>query len=92
MLLHFCGMNYDFPQYRKLKNEKSFYFIESLVVVHEVQQMGNRWTEHTLKAKILPERLHISDILEGTNGIYLTITKEEFEKFKTNCINNLKLF
>ena len=92
MLLHFCGMKYDFPQYRKISNEKSFYLIESLVVAHELQRIGDRWTEHTLQAKILPERLHISDMLDGANGVYLTITKEEFEKFKTHCINNLNQF
>ncbi len=85
-------MKYDFPQYRKLSNEKSYYRIESLEDVNELQKIGDRWTEHNLHAKILPERLHISDILDGSNGVYLTITQEEFDAFKTHCISNHKQF
>lgn len=69
----------NFPIYRKLINGKSFYRIDAMDRLTELQQLGNRWLKHELHAKILPERLLISDILENENGQYENCTVEDFE-------------
>lgn len=91
-LLHFCRMNEHFPQFRKLANEKSYYQIDSEEKVIEIQRMGDRWTSHELHAKILPERLHIADMLNGMQETYLTVTREEFETFRKHCEEYLLRF
>jgi len=54
--------------------------------------MGNRWTEYEIKAKILPERILIEDVLNNEGERYDTITKHEFDEFKNYCLSNLKRF
>jgi len=85
-------MTGHFPQFRKLANNQSYYQIDSPENVIEIQKLGERWTLHQLHAKILPERLHISDILQGLNGTYITISEDEFEKFRSYCLRHLKKF
>lgn len=85
-------MKYVFPQYRKLANDLSYYEIVSADFLKEIQRMGNRWTEYEIKAKILPERLLIEDVLNNEGERYDTITKHEFDDFKNFCLSNLKKF
>ncbi len=72
-------MNYQFPQFRKLANNKSFYKIESAFDLVELQQLGSRWNRFVLKAKILPERILIDDMLALSDGHYVEIPEQEFE-------------
>jgi hypothetical protein len=60
--------------------------------MREIQRLGENWTEHTLEAKILPERNLIHDLLSGQNGYYLEITHDEFEAFERHCQNKLKRY
>lgn len=85
-------MNVEYPQFRKLINGKSYYHIESAESMHEIQLLGKSWQEHHLKAKILPERLHISDVLDGVGGTYIVITKGEYEDFQRHCQDKLNRF
>jgi len=53
----------NFPQYRKLSNQKSFYRIESSVKFTEVQIMGSKRFVHSVEARQYPEKLRIMDML-----------------------------
>jgi hypothetical protein len=53
----------NFPQYRKLSNQKSFYRIESSVQFTEVQIMGSKRFVHSVEARQYPEKLRIMDML-----------------------------
>ena len=72
-------MSMEFPQYRKLSNNKSFYKIVSLTYFIEFQQVGSNYIVHHVEAAQYPEKLRIMDMLElRMSGIGLS-TEEEFE-------------
>ena len=54
----------DFPQYRKLSNNKVYYRIDSADEFTELTLMGNRKLLHTVKASQYPEKLRIMDMLQ----------------------------
>ncbi len=85
-------MNFQFPQYRKLKNGLSYYHLENNAVLHEAQMVGQRWTIHRLEAKILPERNLVSDLLHCIDGAYEVIDASTFNDFITHCEAHLKRF
>lgn len=66
----------QFPLYRKYKNEKHFFKINSPDEFEEIQLIGNRTihTKHT--AKILPDRNFIYDLCLDTQ---LTLESNETE-------------
>ncbi|MFN0032745.1 MAG: hypothetical protein ACKVOR_11350 [Flavobacteriales bacterium] len=70
---------YAYPQYRKLSNSKSLYKIESADTLIELQLLGSRWVKHKLHARILPERLLISDLLSCSTAGYVYSDVHEFE-------------
>jgi len=69
--------NTDFPQYRKLSNDKTFYKILSDRLFEEVQLMGTKVLRYSVEAKQYPEILKIQDMLQ-LEETYLTISEEEF--------------
>jgi hypothetical protein len=77
-----------FPQYRRLSNGKSYYEILSESEMREISLSGRRWTEYTVIAKILPERLLLSDLLEQRYAHYELITEKEFYDFLEHCKTN----
>lgn len=85
-------MKYEFPQYRKLSNEKSYYRIDSSDSLMEIQRTGERFTIHELMAKILPERILIGDLLEAESANYVKIAEEEFNDFLEYCQKNLRRY
>ncbi len=54
----------DFPQYRKLSNDRSFYRINSKENFDELQLMGDRVFHHQIKAEKYPEKLKILEMLD----------------------------
>lgn len=56
--------NTDFPQYRKLENEKSFYKIESDIKFIELQKMGTSVFRFEIVAEKYPEILRIKEMVE----------------------------
>jgi hypothetical protein len=74
--------NTDFPQYRKLSNDKTFYKIQSDRLFEEVQLMGSKVFRYAVEAKQYPEILKIQDMLKLEEP-YLLISEEEFT-LKTN--------
>ena len=68
----------DFPQYRKLFNEKSFYKIIDERHFEEIQLMGSRKMTYSFTAEKYPEILKIQDMLNLESG-YLILMPEEYE-------------
>ena len=68
----------DFPQYRKLFNEKAFYKIIDDRHFEEIQLVGSRTMTYAFTAEKYPEIIRIQDMLELAEG-YLESTSEEYE-------------
>jgi hypothetical protein len=69
--------NTDFPQYRKLSNDKSFYKIQSERLFEEVQLMGSKVFRYRVEADQYPEIVKIQEMLKLEEP-YLMISAEEF--------------
>jgi hypothetical protein len=72
----------EFPQYRKLENEKSHYEIRDNRHFIEKQIIGKQVFTIEIKAKQYPEILRIQDMLNCEEGFLLS-TKEVFESIGT---------
>ncbi len=75
----------DFPQYRKLANEKSQYEIRDDRHFIEKQIIGKQVFTIEIEAKQYPEILRIQDMLKCEEGFLLS-TKEVFESIGTENI------
>jgi len=67
-----------FPQYRMLSNGKTYYKITGDRNFEEIQIMGSRLVRHVFIAEQYPEILRIKDMLEGYEGIYVTIEADYY--------------
>jgi hypothetical protein len=63
---------FEFPQYRKLVNDKSFYRIEDEKHFTEKQRIGKQVFTMIVEAKQYPEILRIQDMLACTEGFVLS--------------------
>ena len=70
-----------YPLYRRYINGRSYFKLESPSRMLEVQVLGKYYIEHELVAKILPERLLMSDLIEANPDSYEVISEEIFENF-----------
>jgi len=68
----------DFPQYRKLSNEKVFYRIRTDREFDEIQLVGTKAMCFTMTATQYPEILRISELLSFADPAFLTSNQEEF--------------
>ncbi len=75
-------MSLSFPQYRKYKNEKSFFKIISLTEWEEIQLVGTKKLTHHFTVKILPDRNFMQDMLFDYSTNWLKIEEEEYNNFK----------
>lgn len=71
----------DFPQYRKLSNDKVFYKIINDREFEEVQLIGTTAKLHHITAEKYPEMLRIQDLL-SLGEWYLHSSEEEFFAMK----------
>ena len=71
----------DFPQYRKYKNAKSYFKINSAEEFEEYQLQFGKIVKHKFKASILPDRNYISDMLYNYKAHWENIHQAEFELF-----------
>lgn len=69
----------DFPQYRKLSNEKVYYKIINDRLFEEVQLVGKSANLFTIEAKQYPEVLRIQDLLHLNMDGFEMSTETEFE-------------
>lgn len=72
----------DFPQYRKYKNGKSLFRITAEDEFTEIQAIGSSFVSYTVKAKILPDRNYIADMLYNYHSIWEIATAEEYNLFE----------
>ena len=77
----------EFPQYRKLNNDKSFYRIEDESHFTEIQLIGNKAFELKINAVQFPEKLKIKDMLNCEDP-YIKIEKNEFDQINQRLKNN----
>ncbi len=70
--------NTDFPQYRKLFNDKSFFKITDDRNFEEIQVVGKKYVSYTFKAQQYFEILKVSELLDESNPLYTTISEKEF--------------
>ena len=71
----------DFPQYRKYKNGNSYFEILSEEEFVEFQLQLGKVVKHEFKAKILPDRNYISDMLVNYHTHWDKIEQEELWQF-----------
>lgn len=70
----------DFPQYRKLSNDKVFYRINNDRQFDEIQIIGSKARLHTVEAFQYPEILRIQDLLSyEVEGFILSNEKEFYD-------------
>ena len=68
------------PQWFTTPDGRSIYALESAEILVEYQQIGTRYMVHVLEAKTHPDRLYISDLLEGIEkGALLSLSLSEYQ-------------
>ncbi len=71
----------DFPQYRKLINDKSFYCILDGRNFEEIQIIGSKMVKYQFLAAQYPEMLRIKDMIDCSHG-YINYTRSEFNELR----------
>ena len=71
----------NFPQFRKYKNNLSYFKLESYDHFVEYKKYGKTWEKIEFTAKILPDRVFIADMLLEDSPYWDVIDEEEFEFF-----------
>jgi len=74
-----------FPLYRKYHNNKSYFKVLSDDAFEEIQLLGKRCLVYTFKAKILPDRYLIKDMIELEGGRWIEISPEEYNEVSKGC-------
>lgn len=77
----------EFPKYRKLINNKSYYRIEDESHFIEIQLIGNKEFELKINAVQFPEKLKIKDMLNCEDP-YIKIEQNEFDQINERLKNN----
>ncbi len=77
---------HTFPQFRKLKNNKSYYKITSERTFIELQSIGDGFFKINIKASKYPEIILIQDMLNFSNNYKLS-SEEEFNTIQVMIIN-----
>ena len=70
----------DFPQYRKLSNDKVFYCVLSELEFHEIQIVGTKANLFKFRAQQYPEKLKIMDLLQFEDNGIIPSNQDEYEK------------
>jgi hypothetical protein len=65
----------EFPQYRKLSNNRCFYEIIDERTFREIQCIGNKVVLYEIKATQYPEILRIREMLEAKNPFVICESK-----------------
>ncbi|MGE0561729.1 MAG: hypothetical protein AB7O47_07930 [Flavobacteriales bacterium] len=71
-----------YPQFRKYKNNQSYFKIVSKTSFEEIKREGDLWKLYSFEAKILPDRNFIYDMTFDYENYWEAINAEEFEKIK----------
>ncbi len=71
----------EFPQFRKYKNNLSYFKIHSFESFTEWKLNGTKLEEIKIEAKILPDRNYINDMLTNYEPYWDVIDEEVFSSF-----------
>jgi hypothetical protein len=75
-----------FPQYRKYKNNRSYFKISDWDTFEEVQHLpGNRYQSFHFKANILPDRNFVQDMVTDYEAHWDKIEASVFEEVLAKC-------
>lgn len=74
----------DFPQYRKLSNDKAYYEILNDREFNEIQVIGKRAFMYNHKAEKYPEILRVKEMLDGSLEEIVSSSMQEFSDLKLN--------
>jgi len=77
----------EFPVYRKYRNDHSFFKIISPEHFEEVKKLPDGFTLFIYKAKILPDRNYIQDMLYDYHLHWEVIDEEMYKKMKSQIKN-----
>lgn len=77
---------FKFPVFLKYKNNNNFFKIISETESEEIILMGSKIFISYKTASILPDRMHINDLLENTFNNCDPFKESEFEKLKSGAI------
>ncbi|CAG0989196.1 MAG: hypothetical protein HND27_03030 [Bacteroidetes bacterium] len=78
----------SFPQYRKYKNNKSYFKILSEQEFYEIQLQRNQKNIYHVKVKILPDRNYLQDMLHNYTEYWDKCDKNEIEFIETHLKTN----
>ena len=68
-----------FPLYRRSSNGLNWYRIDSATEFTEVQQVGNRYVSHRVKAMIYPEKVRVMELIAADDGHVVLCDEDAFE-------------
>ncbi len=71
----------EFPQYRKYKNNHSFFKIESDTRFIEYKLLGSKVERYSFEAKILPDRNYLNDMLYSFENHWDKMNEKEWFDF-----------
>jgi len=71
----------DFPQYRRYKNHRSYFKINSFEEFEEYKYIGKKLEYYLIKVKILPDRNYLNDLLFHYENYWEKIDAATFQKF-----------
>ncbi len=77
---------FKFPVFLKYKNNNNFFKIVSENEMEEIILMGSKTFISYKTASILPDRIHINDLLQNTFNNCESISESEFENLKSKAI------
>ena len=75
-----------FPLYRKYSNNKSYFKVLSEDTFEEIQILGKHYLLNHFKAKILPDRYLIKDMINLFEGRWEEIEEKEYDILRTRCV------
>lgn len=69
----------DYPQYRKYKNNQSYFKIKSATEFEEIKLENKVWKIYNFKASILPDRNYILDMTTDYELYWDEITEKDYQ-------------
>ncbi|MFN3405059.1 MAG: hypothetical protein ACK40G_13240 [Cytophagaceae bacterium] len=75
-------MEAGFPEFRRSKDNKTYYKITSMTHFEEIKIIGSSAVIFQTNAKQLPEQNYIRDLITSPSPHFDPITEEEYNKIK----------
>ena len=80
----------NYPVYRKYPHNRTFFKVLSEDEFEELQIIGRHYSIHSIKAKILPDRNFIQDLIFDFAIYWKEIKAEEYNEQMKNCEKTMK--